>query len=87
MSRNLTEEDIDIANKHMRKCSASLSIREIHIKTTMRYHLMPVRMVKINKTGNNKWRRCGERGALLQVGGNVNWCSHSGKLCEGSSKS
>ena len=54
MNRNLTEEDIDMANKHMRNCSASLAIREIQIKTTMRYHLTPVRMGKINKTGNHK---------------------------------
>ena len=65
MNRNLTEEDIDMANKHMRKCSVSLAIREIQIKTT-RYHLTPVRMGKINKTENNKcWTGCGERGTLL----------------------
>ena len=38
MNRNLTEDNIDMANTHMRKCSASLAIREIQIKTTMRYH-------------------------------------------------
>ena len=87
MNRNLTEEDIDMANMHIRKCSASLAIREIQIKTTMRYHLTPVRMGKINKAGNNKcWRGCGEREPSYTVGGNVTWCSHSGKLCGGSSK-
>ena len=70
--RNLTEEDTDMANTHMRKCSASLAIREIQIKTTMRDHLTPVRMGKINKAGNHKcWRGCGEREPSCTVGGNV----------------
>ena len=61
MNRNLTEEDRDMANKHMRKCSASIAIREIQFKTTMRYHLTPVRMGNINKTGNKKcWVRLGK---------------------------
>ena len=71
MNRNLTEEDIDKANKHMRKCSASFAIREIQIKTT-RYHLTRVRILKMNKTGNSKWwRGCGERGTLLHC-----WWEH-----------
>ena len=53
-NRNFTEEDIDMTNIPMRKCSASLAIREIQIKTTMGYHLTPVRMGNINKAGNNK---------------------------------
>ena len=84
MKRNLNEEDIDMATMRMIKCSASLAIREIQIKTTMRYHLTPVRMGKINKAGNHTcWRGCGS----YTVGGNVNLYSHSGKLCGGSSKS
>jgi hypothetical protein len=66
INRNFSKDKIQMAKKHMKKCSSSLAIKEMQIKTTLRFHLTHVRIAIIKNTTNHRcWQGCEEKGTLI----------------------
>jgi len=74
MNRHFSKEEMQKFNRHMNRCSTLLIIREMQTQTSMRYHLMPVKMPTAKKNTSNKcWQGCGGKGMLCNVDENINW--------------
>lgn len=72
-----------IANKCMKRCLTCSAVRDMHIKTALRFHLTPVRIAAIRKANDmNSWPRCGERGTLIHCWWAIKWRSYCRNECE-----
>ena len=80
LTRHFTKDDNTNVNKHIRRCSISLAIREVQVKTTTWYQVTSTKMVKMKMRGSNKCRGgCRDIRAFVRSCGNMRWCSHFGK--------
>ena len=81
LNRHFIKEDIQMANKHMKRCPITLVIREIKIKTTIRYYYTPIGMVQVKKAGHTKFGKNVEELELSHTpGGNAKRCNHFDSL-------